>query len=266
MITIYKLAIACWFIFSFFKYVSIIWTHIYWPLKYGREYYKFIYRENFDKNIIIEANKLYFRSRKGFGDYFSKLPQPFNLLLKVFYSYPFVYLINPLLIGLLVYLELIDKNILLMIILFLLIGLFILAIQRIISYFCLGIVSYVDLIELSDGDIYDFNLKVLHRNFITFFIDIILIVITFAFIYFGIHQYYCKGGFENINSNHLKQVIDFIYFSIATITTTGYGDIVPKKDCVLTKTFVSTQMIFSFLYVIIILQLISITSSFNNKK
>jgi len=253
MNTIISIIFVLWLLFSFIKYLSIFWEHIYWPIKYGRRYH-----EEIVKNNIEEANRLYNRKRKGFGDHFNQKLFPFNLLFGIIYSYQFVFMINSIIIGLSIYVKLFKANIILLIIIYLLIGLFILTLGRIVSYFYLGIYAFMDLIHLSLEDDCNKKINILQRNYFVFFADLVVIILSFAFMYLGVNYYYIDG-FKNVNLCILWQIIDFIYFSIATITTTGYGDIVPKTECFLGKALISTQMLFSFLYLMIILQLISIT-------
>ena len=96
------------------------------------------------------------------------------------------------------------------------------------------------------------------RAFILYLIDILIFIFAFSFIYFGLN-YCCNGkGFAGVyNQIGFRQWIDFIYFTLVTFTTTGFGDILPNSDFIWdiwVKIMVGMQMFLGFLYVVGLIQ------------
>jgi hypothetical protein len=74
--------------------------------------------------------------------------------------------------------------------------------------------------------------------------DWLLIVGSYGAIYYSL---YIK---DPISFSHTITIPDSIYFSFVTITTLGYGDIVPKSY--FAKSIVITEVIFGFIFIIIV--------------
>jgi hypothetical protein len=64
--------------------------------------------------------------------------------------------------------------------------------------------------------------------------------------------YYWMSKVNPISFSEPLSVLDSIYFSVVTTTTTGYGDILPKSDCA--KVICIGEMLFGFCFIIIVLQ------------
>jgi len=81
-------------------------------------------------------------------------------------------------------------------------------------------------------------------SFFTSFSFIPLFIISFALLYREV-------GLKNVTEN-----IDYLYFSIVTFTTLGYGDIQPSSDA---KIFAAIEAVIGFLFVpILVSQVLSV--------
>jgi hypothetical protein len=74
-----------------------------------------------------------------------------------------------------------------------------------------------------------------------------LLVVCFALIYYVLSIYEAF----NLSLN----LMDGLYFSIVTITTTGFGDLTPKTR--LAKAFVSTEILFGVAYAVLIFSVLA---------
>ena len=77
-------------------------------------------------------------------------------------------------------------------------------------------------------------------------IELLIIIIIIFFMYGGIYSF--------LGANHLNNYISFVdgfYFSMTTISTTGYGDITPKTT--LAKIIVMSQQFLTLLILSILL-------------
>ncbi len=109
------------------------------------------------------------------------------------------------------------------------------------------------------------SIKILSRN--TFFIIAIILFIAIIFIY-GISYHILPYD----NNNHIlmnKQIAnplsfgDSMYFSIATITTLGYGDIVPFGNF---KWITAIEALSGFIYIALTLHLFSLLPKKSHKE
>ena len=83
------------------------------------------------------------------------------------------------------------------------------------------------------------------------------IVIGFGVLFYST---YCNsdGSAFNHDFNSSLTIFDFIYFSIVTFATVGYGDITPSRD-ILPRILVSSEIILSFLVIITFITSVSLT-------
>jgi hypothetical protein len=109
----------------------------------------------------------------------------------------------------------------------------------------------VPIYTLSVRSLLKYFLEVFGRNFAS-------IIIGFAGIYSAL--YFLNGSFRNIESHSaFFRWAEFIYFSIASISTTGYGDISALN--VLNKLFCSLEIIIGLLFITILVLAFSTTHS-----
>ncbi|EAR97897.2 cation channel family protein (macronuclear) [Tetrahymena thermophila SB210] len=88
-------------------------------------------------------------------------------------------------------------------------------------------------------------------NILTLLLEIFMLCHLFACAWFKLGDYQQSIGLQNnwiaannlVNTSMISQYISSIYFSIVTVGTIGYGDIVPKSDG--EKVFISSMAIFT---------------------
>jgi hypothetical protein len=79
------------------------------------------------------------------------------------------------------------------------------------------------------------------------------IIVSYATIYCGL-QYYFQGKAFAISNPSNFRYFDFLYYSLISITTVGYGDILPATW--LAKLFVMTEILFGMGYVLLLFTLL----------
>ncbi|MFI2857885.1 potassium channel family protein [Paenibacillus sp. JSM ZJ436] len=74
-------------------------------------------------------------------------------------------------------------------------------------------------------------------------------VLFFTIVYMSIYKLFEGSSFEgtNLGEDTLSQMITFLYFSVATFVTVGYGDVSPVDNTA--RLVVTMQMTFSFITV-----------------
>ncbi|MBT2291967.1 two pore domain potassium channel family protein [Paenibacillus albidus] len=74
-------------------------------------------------------------------------------------------------------------------------------------------------------------------------------IVFFTIVYTSIYKLFGQTSFqgENLGGDLLSQLITFLYFSVATFTTVGYGDIAPTDNT--SRLVVVMQISFSFVTV-----------------
>lgn len=80
----------------------------------------------------------------------------------------------------------------------------------------------------------------------------IMLIVGYADFYFKLSRNYSHVFKDNM----ILSVIDSLYFSITTFTTTGYGDIYPISNSA--KMFVASEMIFGYIFSMFIMAIIVI--------
>lgn len=251
--------------FAALKYISMIINSIIWPVKYGKKYSQFLKATKITPCDIYLARVRYGRTQLGFGKLFLQCKYPLNKILLFLYRFPVLFIIIAISIGIFSYLDFGEVKVIILIIL-LLIGLFVQVSARIITRIFLGkLADFDESVNVRiPAPIVDNNWikNAPQRFFILFLVDILVFLFSFSFIYFGINYYYsgkiCGQAFTGIdNPIGFFQWIDFVFFSLATFTTTGFGDIAAKAGCTLARTIIGIQMFLGFLYVVALLQLFS---------
>jgi|SaaInlStandDraft_1057018.scaffolds.fasta_scaffold124128_2 hypothetical protein len=88
------------------------------------------------------------------------------------------------------------------------------------------------------------------RLFAVFGLLIIITILSFATDYSCLFEYQQSAfsGLSNHSFSYLKEVPDFIYFSITTFATVGYGDIIPVSS--IAKILVTLEIFLSFLIIV----------------
>ncbi|MFD3261288.1 potassium channel family protein [Paenibacillus lentus] len=83
-------------------------------------------------------------------------------------------------------------------------------------------------------------------------------ILFFTIVYTSIYKLFKGGSFmgENIGSDTLSQLITFLYFSAATFTTVGYGDIRPVDNT--SRLVVVLELFFSFVTVAYALSMLGV--------
>ncbi len=84
---------------------------------------------------------------------------------------------------------------------------------------------------------------------------IFAIVMNFAFLYSKIYLYLPESFAGVSTTSPFDQSIDFIYFSIVTFATVGYGDVMPQTSWA--KIAVSAEILVAFLIVFVSVSLFS---------
>jgi len=85
-------------------------------------------------------------------------------------------------------------------------------------------------------------------------IGLIGLVIFFGIKYYTIYSYNSKNFYiltENLNIKSGANLFDFIYFSFITITTVGYGDIIPINPMAKFLTIIEVLLGISFVSLIL---------------
>lgn len=110
----------------------------------------------------------------------------------------------------------------------------------------------------TNEDMFPTRTKML-QDFTQMFIVIIsVIVIGYTALYISI-QKLIPGAFVSIDSNSFNAILDFLYFSVVTLATVGYGDIHPVDGMPLIRLLVASQIIASFLVVVYLLTSFTLT-------
>ncbi len=92
----------------------------------------------------------------------------------------------------------------------------------------------------------------IYRSFITLMsIHILLIVLSFAIDYFILYQIYPESFTGILAANQQNAFVEFLYFSLVTFTTTGFGDIVPRMNEA--RILISMEIILAFISIIFII-------------
>lgn len=105
------------------------------------------------------------------------------------------------------------------------------------------------------------------HEFLSFILfNVGLIVLSYGIDYYCLHQINALA-FKGVPEKHniLAEFITFVYFSIASFTTVGFGDILPNSTSA--QVFVSIEIMLSFLFnVLIIANVVNIRDSLNKKQ
>ncbi len=83
-------------------------------------------------------------------------------------------------------------------------------------------------------------------------------IVFFTVVYTSIYKLFKGGSFagENLGEDTLSQLITFFYFSVATFTTVGYGDVRPVDNT--SRLVVVMEVFFSFITVAYALSMIGV--------
>src|SRR5262249_48036020 len=82
------------------------------------------------------------------------------------------------------------------------------------------------------------------RIILDVFLSYFLAIYAFALLYFDLSVADPEGAF-----NARLNLTSALYFSVVAITTTGFGDIVPKSDTA--RWFVAGELLFGFFYTVL---------------
>jgi uncharacterized protein YjbI with pentapeptide repeats len=82
------------------------------------------------------------------------------------------------------------------------------------------------------------------RSFLRWALWSILLAVFFAFIYHNVFYLQDRSLFEANHINEIWSGFSFIYYSVVTFTTLGFGDIVPKSGCL--QFWVMAEVIFGY--------------------
>lgn len=82
-------------------------------------------------------------------------------------------------------------------------------------------------------------------------INILLILISFAIDFYTLYQIYPDSFSGILASSSEDTFIEFLYFSLVTFTTTGFGDIVPQTNEA--RILISMEIILAFISIIFII-------------
>lgn len=83
-------------------------------------------------------------------------------------------------------------------------------------------------------------------------------IVFFTVVYTSIYKLFKGGSFagDNLGEDTLSQLITFFYFSVATFTTVGYGDVRPVDNT--SRLVVAMEICFSFITVAYALSMIGV--------
>ncbi|HRW74717.1 MAG: hypothetical protein H6568_04290 [Lewinellaceae bacterium] len=97
--------------------------------------------------------------------------------------------------------------------------------------------------------------KGIQRTYNTFLtlmsINILLILISFAIDFFTLYQIYPSSFTGILASSSEDTFVEFLYFSLVTFTTTGFGDIVPRTNEA--RILISMEIVLAFISIIFII-------------
>jgi hypothetical protein len=106
--------------------------------------------------------------------------------------------------------------------------------------------TYVDINEAKNRENISWNTTRLLRDF---FLTLSVQLFCFCFVFSALYRSVSKFEIGKIDGKELD-ILDSIYFSITTLTTTGYGDLSPTGW--LSKTLSMSEMIVIYLFVILL--------------
>lgn len=106
-----------------------------------------------------------------------------------------------------------------------------------------------------------------YHEFLSFIVyHVLLIILSFAVDFYCLHRI-DDSAFFGIQQRPtiLDEFITFIYFSVATFTTVGFGDILPRSTSA--QVFVSAEVMLAFFFnILIIANIIHIRESLGKKE
>lgn len=84
-----------------------------------------------------------------------------------------------------------------------------------------------------------------------FLVGYIAIVFVFACFYAAAWQYNRATAFRGVDAHHFPSFADFVYFSVVTMSTLGYGDVIPANA--ITRTLVCFQVVLGLGWMTVVL-------------
>ncbi|MCF8238680.1 MAG: potassium channel family protein [Saprospiraceae bacterium] len=96
------------------------------------------------------------------------------------------------------------------------------------------------------------GIKQTYNTFLTVMsINILLILVSFAIDYYTLYQIYPQTFSGILAASSEDTFVEFLYFSLVTFTTTGFGDIVPRTNEA--RILISMEIILAFISIIFII-------------
>jgi len=123
----------------------------------------------------------------------------------------------------------------------------------ILAVFKTGVITYITLTKVSKLTKYCHSIN--HLLW-TFGLLILIALVSFASDYTCLFQADSESfrGVSNHSESYLENLYQFIYFSMVTFTSVGYGDIAPVSDA--SKFVVMLEIILSFIIIVFSLTMI----------
>ena len=83
------------------------------------------------------------------------------------------------------------------------------------------------------------------------------IALSYAIVYDRLQACLRGKAFTEVPESY--QLLHFVYFSVVTLATVGYGDIIPAKDQVTPRLIVASEIVIGFVFVTIVLSVVALT-------
>jgi hypothetical protein len=100
----------------------------------------------------------------------------------------------------------------------------------------------------------------LARDFVFLFVRLVaMVILGYAAVYSALQRTVSPGAFKGQVGEGFVSVLSLLYFSIVTIATVGYGDIVPETP--LARFLVATEIMAGFALLVLLITTFSLTTS-----
>ena len=238
---------------------------ILWNIKYGQAYYNFLNGNILNEYTFKTAKIKYNRNYIGLGKWILRKKNIFTISIYYIYRFPVLSCLVSLNIPFFILFKPDNKYIITLICLIIL-CLYTQIVLRYTGRLYLGKFADIDEsvyagIPLDIINQYWLNSLAFRRTIFLFIVDILILLFCYSSIYLRLQNIYDGNALLAAEGKlGLNQWIDMVYFTITAFSTTGFGDIHANKQFVLVRYIIGIQIFFSFLHIVGLVFLLSLTT------